>query len=98
MNVTVYQKACKPEYLASIDDQVAQTLFTADKFADDDTHQAKTDVDFHHAQDERNRRGKDDLYEGVLFCAPARVNQLQLFFVYLLKSSVEIDDSTKYRN
>ena len=65
-----HQDPCKPECLASVNDQVSQAFSGTDKFSDDHAHQAKPDVDLHHTQDKRNGGGQDDLQKLFLLCPP----------------------------
>ena len=36
----------EPEYLTGVDDEIAQSFSGGEKFTDDDTYQAKSDIDF----------------------------------------------------
>ena len=64
------------KHLASVDDQIAQTLSGADKLPDDDAHQAQADIHLHVAEQVGDGGGEDYLQEGVPAGASQGVNQL----------------------
>ena len=81
-----HQDPCKPECLASVNDQVSQAFSGTDKFSDDHAHQAKPDVDLHHTQDKRNGGGQDNFHKLLLFVSTQSFDQLQLFRICLAEA------------
>ena len=53
------------EDLTAVDDHVAKTLLGADKFSDDDTDEAQSDVHLHNGEQICNVGGKYDLKENM---------------------------------
>ena len=52
-----WQNAGTQECLAAIYDQITKPLPCSNEFPDDHAYQTKSDVDFHNAEDQGNRRG-----------------------------------------
>lgn len=53
------------KHLTPINNHIPKSAFGADKFSDDHTHQAKSDVDFHDGKEIRDVGGQHDLEEYV---------------------------------
>lgn len=65
---------------------------TTEAFTDDHADQAQSNIDFHHTQDERHGRRKDNLCQFVFFCAAEGADEFQFFRVSFAEAGVEIDD------
>ena len=85
------------EYLRAVDDQIAEAPSRGQKFADDNAHKGKADVDFHAAQDQRYGAWQNYLDKGVSPTAAQRVDQLAHFRVDLTETGVEADDGAEDR-
>ena len=57
------------EDLTSVDDQITKTALCCQKFADDDAHQCKTDVDFGGTDHSGNGARQYDFGEGIFLFA-----------------------------
>ena len=77
------------EDLAAVDDEEAKACLGGEKLADDDTHETKTDVDLHVADDERNGAGQQDLCEDILPLSAERIDQPDLVRIHGEKAIVE---------
>ena len=69
----------KFEYLAGIDNQVAESGICREEFTDDDTDEGKSDADLHDADDDRKIPGKDYFGEHVFLGAAEGVDELDFF-------------------
>ena len=75
-----------------VDDQISKPLPCTNEFTDDHADQAQSNIDFHHTQDERHGRRKDNLCQFVFFCAAEGADEFQFFRVSFAEAGVEIDD------
>lgn len=86
------------EDLTGVDDQVAESVSGGEKFSDDDTDQTQTDVDFHVADDRRNRTRQYDFCQRMAFGAVERVDQFDLFRVDSLEFCIQVQYASEDRN
>jgi len=85
------------EYLASVYNQIAETVAGGEKFPDDDAYERQADIDLHRAQYGGDGAGEYDLEKDVPFRASEGVDQSDLFLVYLMESGVETDNAAEDR-
>ena len=83
--------------LGTVDDQVSKSLPCTNEFTDDHADQAQSNIDFHHTQDERHGRRKDNLCQFVFFCAAEGADELEFLWGSFTEASVEIDDCARDR-
>ena len=85
-----WQNAGTQECLAAIYDQITKPLPCSNEFPDDHAYQTKSDVDFHNAENQGNRRGENDLLKLFPLGAAKGADQLSLLRVHLPEAGVEI--------
>lgn len=93
-----HQDPCKPECLASVNDQVSQAFSGTDKFSDDHAHQTEPDIDLHGADDRRNAAWDHDFGEGVEPVPVEGVDQHDLIRVDFGKFGIEVQYASEDRN
>ncbi len=81
--------------LAAVDDKIAKAGSCADKFTDDDTNQAKSDIHLHNTEDEGDGRGQDDFCQLFFFVSAKGFDQLQLIRVSLAEAGIQADDGAE---
>lgn len=87
-----HQHPCQLKGLGTVDDQISKPLPCTNEFTDDHADQAQSNIDFHHTQDERHGKRKDNLCQFVFFCAAEGADEFQFFRVSFAEAGVEIDD------
>ena len=83
------------EYLRTVDDQITETASGGEKFTNDNAHERQPDVDFHVAQDQRDRTWKNHFKECIPAIAAQSIDQFQHFGVCLAETGIETDDGTE---
>lgn len=64
-DITLYLNVVELQYLTSIDNQITQAGFGSQKFTDDDTNKAQSDIDFHIADDIWNTSWNNDFLKNI---------------------------------
>ena len=83
------------KYLAGVNDQIAQAFAGGKKFADDDAHQTKADVDLHVVDDGRDTARQDNLCQYMAAGSVQGVDQLDLPGIHLDESVVQAQDASE---
>ena len=80
------------EDLTAVDNEIAETGVGRQKFADNDTHQAETDVDLQVADDGGDTGREDDMSQDIFTSTAQSFNQQQFIAVNVDKSGVKVDN------
>ena len=97
-NTDTHQKPVELKNLTSINDHIAKTFSTADKFSDDHTHQAEPDIDLHGADDRRNAAWDHYLGESMEPVSVKGVDEHDLIRIHFGKFGIEVQDAPEDRN
>ena len=84
------------ENLARVNDQISQSVPCCQEFSDYNTHEAEPDVDFHIADDRRNRAWKHNFKQCVPAIPVECIDEFDLFFVNRGKTGVQVHDAPEY--
>lgn len=77
------------EYLAGVDNKIPKPVPCRQKFPDDNSHKAQPDIDFHVADDGRQRVGEHHFDEGLQAAALQGVDELDFARVYGDETAVQ---------
>ena len=83
------------EDLAGVYDQISETFSGGEKFSDDHTDQAETDIDFENADHGRQAGREDHIAQSFSFAASKSMDELDLLAVSLPKCSIHADNAAK---
>ncbi len=82
------------EDLAGIDDQIPETFSGSEKFSDDHTDQAETDIDFENADHGRQAGREDHIAQSFSFTTSKSMDELDLS-LSVPKCSIHADNAAK---
>ncbi len=84
------------EDLTAVDNQISQAGIGRQKFTDDDTYEAESDIHLHVADDGGNAGGQNDIAKNIPAGASQSPDEQQFIIVYVDKSSIQVDDRAEY--
>ena len=90
-----HEKPIHLKYLTGIDDQISKSAFGSEKFSDDHTDQAETDIDLENADHGRQGGREDHRAQSFSFAASKSMDELDLLAVSLPKCSIHADNAAK---
>ena len=93
-----HQKPIHLKHLAGVDDQIAEPFPGGQKFSDDNTYKAETNVDFHGTDDCRNGRRQYHFCEDMNRGAVKGIDQFDFVFIGADKTGVERHNTAKDRH
>ena len=83
------------EYLAGVDDEIAQSFSGGEKFTDDDTYQTEADIDFQDTDHGRQAGGTDHMSQYLQPITAQGIDQFHGVRIGFAESGIHADDASE---